>query len=68
MDKLNNLDKHNGLLTIRLNTRSVWKKIDSIRNVFVDRKIDLITLSKTWLTADMPDEMIDINGYNIIRR
>ena len=36
-------DKHNGLLTVHLNTRS------------------------TWQTTDMLDELIDINGYKIVR-
>ena len=67
MGILNEIEKHNGLLSVHLNVRSLWNKIDIIRNILSDQKVDIATFSETWLTSNIPDEFIDINGYNIVR-
>ena len=61
------LKKHKGLLTTHLNIRSIWNKIDLIRTNFTNSSIDIITFSETWLLSDKPDELIYIQGYNVLR-
>ena len=67
MDSINKFVNHKGLLTTHLNARSIWNKIDLIRNTFINKNVDIITFSETWLTSKMPNEMIDIEGYTIVR-
>ena len=59
--------KHKGLLVTHLNVRSLWNKIDMIKTTFNKFNIDIITFSETWLTDLIPNELIDINGYELFR-
>ena len=59
--------KHKGLLVTHLNVRSLWNKIDTIRTTFSRFNIDIITFSETWLTKDLPNELVDLQGYELLR-
>ena len=67
MDYLDLFLNHKGLMTTHLNVRSIWNKIDLLRNTFTNNNVDIITFSESWLTSNIPDELIDIKGYNVIR-
>ena len=59
---------HKGLLITHLNIRSLWSKIDLARTTFNSKDVDIITLSETWLTESITNEIIDFNGYTIYRK
>ena len=67
MDYLNLFKNHKGLLSTHLNIRSIWRKIDLLRTVFHDNNVDIITFSETWLTTDIPNELVNIEGYDLVR-
>ena len=67
MDNSNIFGNHKGLLLTHLNVRSIWNKIDLLRNLFEGKKVDIISFSETWLNVNIIDEMLDFKGYNLIR-
>ena len=59
-----------GVKIVHQNIRSLLPKIDELRLLIssVQSKIDLITLSETWLTDDVSDSEVNIEGYTFNRR
>lgn len=47
--------------------RSLINKIDQIRILLENGKIDILSLSETWLRKVIPDELIHIDGYKLYR-
>lgn len=57
------------LLSLYLsNVMSLAPKIDEIRQFASDGKMDLICITETWLKNHIHDNIIAIEGYNLIRR
>lgn len=50
-----------------LNVRSLVKHFQDFKQL-VYNKFDIIAVSETWLTADIPDDIITLNGYYLLRR
>lgn len=42
-------------------------KFDEFKSCFVNSKVDLICATETWLSTDIADDMISIDGYNLLR-
>ena len=57
-----------GLKVAHLNVNRLYNKTDSIRELLADTSLDILGLSETWLTADILDNEISIQGYSILRR
>ena len=56
-----------GLRYIFWNVRSVFNKIDSIRD-FVERyKPDILCINESWLRDDVPSHLVDIKDYALVR-
>ena len=68
MENVDYLGVHKGLLITHLNIRSLWSKIDLARTTFNNTDVDVITLSETWLTDLINDELIDFDGYTVYRK
>ena len=68
MEDIDFMAQHKGLLVTHLNVRSLWSKIDLIQTTFSKFNIDIITFSETWLTEVIPDDLMEINGYDIFRQ
>ena len=47
---------------------SITPKIDEIRSVVLDLKIDIAAFTETWLRDSILDTIIDIPGYQIYRK
>ena len=58
-----------GLHLAHLNVRSLMGRnsFDVTRHQIRSSGIAIFTLSETWLTEAIPDQSIDIEGYNVIR-
>ena len=52
-----------------LNVRSIFPKIDFLRHHLSEElnKMGIIGLSETWLTNQLPDDLVSIPGFNLSR-
>ena len=60
--------KEKGFKIIFWNTRSVLKKIDSIRDKVHLYMPNIVAVTESWLKDNIPNSMIDIAGYNVYRQ
>ena len=56
-----------GIHFTHLNIRSLYNKIDSFRLFLENSNITVATISETWLTGAIPDSLVNVPGYNILR-
>ena len=68
--EMNDILRGSGVKIVHQNIRSLLSKIDELRLLIssVQSKIDLFTLSETWLTDDVADSEVSIEGYTFHRR
>lgn len=57
----------NSLKFIYTNAESLRSKIDELRSVSEEVSPDIIVVVETWLTSEILDSEISIEGYNIVR-
>ena len=56
-----------GLYFVHLNARSLSSNFDLIKCFISNNNIAACTISETWLNSKIPNKLIEIQGYNIIR-
>ena len=56
-----------GLHFAHLNVRSMLNKHDLLKIQLQQLQFDFFTVSESWLTNHIPDAIIDIEGYNLVR-
>lgn len=61
------LDSYKGLQIIQYNVRSLFHKIDIVRHDFLMPAMDIICFSETWLNENLPDELVNLDGFHILR-
>ena len=49
------------------NIRSLFNKINQLKLYLIDSNISCLGLSETWLTESIPDNMLHIPGYHLLR-
>lgn len=64
----NTKPRNKGFTVTHLNTRSVRNKIDEICVLLTKHKIDVLTISESWLTSSISDSVININNYSAYRQ
>ena len=64
---LDALSETKGFKLLHLNVRSLTKKIDQLRILFENSKLDLFTLSETWLNDSVNSQSVGIKGYVLYR-
>jgi len=62
------VNKYKNLNIAHINIRSIIGKINTIKNCILTNKYDIFAVSETWLTDVISDEVVNINGYRLIRR
>ena len=62
------LSETKGLKIVHLNARSILPKIDQLRLTLEDSRIDIITMSETWLHPQIDPAMVRIEGYSLFRQ
>ena len=62
-----NFKAKRGLHFVHLNVRSLWSKIDQIRQLMYDSNISILGLSESWLTSNLDPRLIEIPNYACIR-
>ena len=65
---MDSLKAAKGFKLLHLNVRSLTKKIDQLRIWFEESKLDVITLSETWLNESVYPKSVNINGYTSYRQ
>ena len=53
------LKAEKGFKLLHLNVRSLTKKIDQLRIMFEESKLDVITLSETWLNESVNSKSVN---------
>ena len=56
-----------GLKLVHLNTRSIVKKIDQLRLLLSDSKIDVLTISESWMRGHLHSDLVGIEGFTTYR-
>ena len=51
-----------------LNARSIFNKVDELKAHIDNYKSDILFVTETWLTESIPNEAVNISGFNIIRK
>ena len=64
---INDSFKGRGLHLTHLNLRSIMNKHDLVKIQLGILKMDLFTFSESWLSDKVGDDLIHIEGYNVIR-
>ena len=65
---ISNLEQSKGIKIMHMNVRSLINKIDQMRLLFDNSKIDVLTLSETWAKDYMNTHLLSIKSYDIIRQ
>ena len=42
-------------------------KVNLVSNLLDRYKVDILGISETWLTSDVPDSFVSIGGYHLVR-
>ena len=58
--------KPNGILGGHIHVRSILPKID--QNLFMESNLDFLCMFETWLTSNVPTDLIYISGYTRYRK
>ena len=61
------LRKQQGLALAHLNVRSLLPKMEEIRILLSITKLDIFTVSETWLDSSVDDSEVQIAGYQCLR-
>ena len=56
-----------GFHVAHVNVQSINNKIDLVKFYVKNSQFDVFTVSETWLTNDLPTELLDVQGYDFIR-
>ena len=53
---------------LHLNIRSLWPKIDLLRQyIYENKNINVFTISESWLTPDITDNLLNIDDHTLYR-
>lgn len=67
IEVLSDLADIKGLIVAHVNCRSILPKIDFLKHQLFDKLIDVLCLSETGLKVAIPDALVKIDGYNLVR-
>jgi len=56
-----------GLKICHINAQSLYCKIDEFRLIFEGSDVDIVCISETWFSHDLPDSFVALRGYRIFR-
>ena len=60
-------NSYKGIKVIHLNIQNLLSKFDEFSKLVVDNKLDAVSLNETWLTNNITDDEISIDGYDLFR-
>ena len=65
---LEKLSTKKGFKIVHLNVRSLVKKIDQVRLLLQDVKIDVFSVSETWLQPHLSTGLFEVSGFQMFRQ
>ena len=65
---IESLGKEKGFKLLHVNVRSLMKKIDQIRLTVSGSKLDVITMSETWLNSSLGSRLVGLDDYVMYRQ
>ena len=68
IDSFGDLEKSKGFKLVHLNVRSIPKKIDQLRILLDNAKLDVLTISETWLNKSINSQSVHIKGFVAFRQ
>ena len=57
----------NKFLIAHINSRSLNKNIEELREIIYNTNFDAVAISETWLTKNTPKDRFELDNYSIIR-
>ncbi|KAG5889254.1 hypothetical protein JTB14_025514 [Gonioctena quinquepunctata] len=51
-----------------LNVRSLFTGFDCLKNLIFENDFDVVVITETWLSPDIQDDTVRIQGYGVVRR
>lgn len=57
-----------GIVLAHINVRGLRSSLDGLKILTSKNPIDVLTVSETWLNSNIPNQEIDLTGYNLIRK
>ena len=67
INSFDELSKAKGLKIAHANVRSIVNKVDQLRLLLTDSKIDILTISESWLKPHIPTDVVKIQGFSAHR-
>ncbi len=64
---LETLGKQKGITFVSQNIRSLTQSHDEVKLILEETSVDLYLMQETFLTNNIPDEIIEILGYFLYR-
>lgn len=63
-----NKNKNHNLNIGHINIRSILPKLINIKECIKLNNFDILAVSESWLSEQTPDEVVNIDGYRLVRR
>lgn len=51
-----------------LNARSLMPHLNDIKDLILNHNFDVFCITETWLKADIPSNLLNIQDYNLLRK
>ena len=64
----NKVQNHLLPTVLMANVRSLSPKVDELGMIAHVNSVDIIAVTETWLTSDIPDNAVDIPNFNLFRK
>ena len=65
--ELSELASLKGITIGHINIRSIYRKLEEIIRILSVSNLDVLCITESWLNRFVPDYMLSIDGYNILR-
>ena len=55
------------LVIAHVNLNSLLNKTNHVFSLLCTSKVDLLSISESWLTSDIPDSFVNLPNYDLVR-
>ena len=67
VDSSKDIAKLKGIKFGALNIRSLYKKVDDVKQLLSDSKLDYLGLTESWLNSSVIGPEVEIDNFNMFR-
>lgn len=58
---------YKGLQIVHINARSLYHKVDALRNDIFGKHIGILGITETWLKPSVPCSLVSVKGFCLLR-